>query len=66
MADPDHSTICVLSLQDVESMREEDLQDIFRMQHVVVPDQFRQTLNFDEDGLKTLAELNKTVTLQGE
>ena len=66
MVNPARSSIRILSRQDVEGMGEDDLQDIFRTQHVVVPDQFRQTLEFDEEGLKSLAELNKTVTLHGE
>jgi hypothetical protein len=51
---------------EVEGMEEEGLQQIFRTQNVFVQDQFEPTLAFNERGLKTLADLNKTVTLQGE
>jgi hypothetical protein len=39
---------------------------IYRRQHVIVQDQFKPKLAFDEEGLKTLADLKKPVTLQGE
>jgi hypothetical protein len=66
MGDSERSAIRVLSRQDIEAMDEGEVQDIFRKQHVVVQDQFKPTLAFDEKGLKTLADLKKTVTLQGE
>ena len=66
MVDSVHSAIRVLSRQDIEDMEGEEVQDIFRKQHVLVQDQSKPKLAFDEEGLKTLADLNKPVTLQGE
>ena len=66
MTDPEHSAIRVLSRQDMENMGEEDVQDIFRTQHILVKDHFQPKLDFNEKGLKTLAELDKPITLQGE
>lgn len=66
MVDSEHSAIRVLSRQDIEDMDEEEVQDIFRKQHVLVQDQFKPRLAFDEKGLSTLADLEKPVTLQGE
>jgi hypothetical protein len=66
MVDSVHSAIRVLSRQDIEDMEGQEVQDIFRRQHVLVRDQFKPKLAFDEEGLKTLADLKKPVTLQGE
>lgn len=46
-------------------MEVEDLQAIFRNQHIVVRDQFQPEFAFDKKGLKTLADLNKIVTVHG-
>ena len=66
MVDSEHSAIRVLSRQDIEDMDEEEVQDIFCKQHVLVQDQFKPRLALDEKGLSTLADLEKQVTLQGE
>lgn len=65
MVDPDRSAICILSKDELDNMNEEDVQAIFRKQHIVVRDQFQPKMAFDEKGLKTLADLKKTVTLHG-
>ena len=65
MADPDQSAIRVVSKHEMDSMVEEDVQEIFRTQHIVVRDQFQPELAFDRKGLKTLADLKKIVTLHG-
>jgi hypothetical protein len=65
LVDPEHSAIRVLSRQEIETMEAGDVQDLFRMHHVVIRDQFQPTLAFDENGLKTLADLKKPITLQG-
>ena len=66
MADPEHSTICVLSRQDIETMGEGVIQEIFHKKHIIIKDQFQPKLGFNEEGLQTLAQLDKPVTLQGE
>lgn len=66
MVDRDNSVIRVLSREEVEHMDEKTFQDMFRRHNIVVRDQFHPTLSFDEKGLKTLAGLNKLVTLHGE
>lgn len=65
LADPDQSVIRVLSKQELDGMEEEEIQEIFRKQHIVVRDQFQPELAFDEKGLKTLAGMKKIVTLHG-
>jgi hypothetical protein len=66
MVEPEHSAIRILSRQDVETMEEGAIQELFRKHHILVQDQFQSKLGFDEKGLKTLAKLDKAVTLQGE
>jgi hypothetical protein len=63
MVDSVHSAIHVLSQQDIKDMEGQEVQDIFHKQHVLVQDQFKPKLAFDEEGLKTLADLKKPVTL---
>jgi hypothetical protein len=65
MADPEHSTLCVLSRQEMESMGDGVIQEIFGKKHIIVKDQFQPKLGFNQEGLKTLAQLDKPVTLQG-
>ena len=66
MVDYTLSTLKVVSRHEIEGMDEGDVQEMFRSHHVLVKDQFQPTLAFDENGLKTLADLRKPVTLQGE
>ena len=64
--DPPKSSICVLSRKEIAAMDEDSIQAVFQTQHILVRNQFQPTLAFDEDGLGTLAHLDKPVTLQGE
>ena len=59
------SVFCILSKQEFESKSGDEIQGIFRRKHIVVYDQFQPTLAFDEKGLKTLGDLNKSVTIHG-
>jgi hypothetical protein len=65
IADPEHLTICVVSKSELEDMDEEVAQAISCRQNIVVQDQFQPKLAFDSNGLKTLADLNKVITLHG-
>ena len=65
IADPDQSAICILSKHELGNMEEEDIQELFRMQHIVVHDQFQHELVFDKKGLKSLADLKKIVMVHG-
>lgn len=44
MEDPDQSAICVLSKHELDNMEEEDVQELFCIQHIVVCDQFQPEL----------------------
>jgi hypothetical protein len=65
MACPDESAFCILSKQELESKSNEEIQGLFWRKHVVIHDQFEPTLTFDENGLKTLGDLHKSVTIHG-
>lgn len=65
MACPEESAFCILSKQELENKSDQEIQAIFRQKHVVIHDQFEPTLAFDEQGLKTLGDLYKSVTIQG-
>lgn len=65
IADPTLSVIHIMKKKELEEMKAEDVQKIFAHWNIVVEDQFEPTLDFDENSLSTLAELNKTVTLHG-
>ena len=65
IADPDQSAIHILSKHELGNMEEEDIQELFHMQHIVVCDQFQPELAFDKKGLKTLADLKKIVMVHG-
>jgi hypothetical protein len=65
IACPEESAFCILSKQELENKSEQEIQEIFRRKHVVIHDQFEPTLAFDENGLKTLGDLYKSVTIQG-
>jgi hypothetical protein len=54
-----------LSRHEIEDMPEESVQQIFSKHHIVVSDQFVPLLNFSEKGLKSLASLDKPITLHG-
>jgi hypothetical protein len=65
MASPDKSVFCILSKQEFETKSDEEIQQIFRRQDIVVHDKFEPALSFDEKGLGTLGVLDKTVTIHG-
>ena len=63
MASPEDSIFCILSKSEVDQKSAEELQKILRSKHIVVHDQFEPTLRFDEEGLSTLGDLQKLVTI---
>jgi hypothetical protein len=65
ITDPALSEIRIMKKKELEEMDTEEVQKIFSHWHIVVEDQFEPTLNFDENSLRTLADLKKTVTLHG-
>ena len=65
MASPDESVFCIVSKKEIEDKSDQEIQELFKGKHVVIPDQFEPTLSFDENGLKTLGDLNKPVTIHG-
>lgn len=65
MAHPAFSAIRIMKRKELEEMTAEDVQKTFAHWNIVVEDQFEPTLDFNENGLTTLADLKKTVTLQG-
>jgi hypothetical protein len=65
MASIEQSAFCILSKREFENKSDEEIQQLFRRKHVVVHDQFEPTLSFDENGLRTLGDLYKPVTIQG-
>ena len=50
----------------MDSWSDEEVQAIFKIQHIVISDQFVPSMAFDENGLRSLAELNKPVTIHGQ
>jgi ribosomal protein RSM22 (predicted rRNA methylase) len=65
MTSPEDSIFCILSKSEVDQKSAEELQNILRRKHIVVHDQFEPTLRFDEQGLSTLGDLQKLVTIHG-
>ena len=64
--DPANSTICIVSKSQMDHFTDEEVQEIFEAQHIVISDQFVPNMVFDGNGLRSLAELNKPVTIQGQ
>lgn len=62
---PSESAFRIMSKQEFQRMKDQEIQALFRRKHVVVYDQFEPTLAFDENGLKTLGDLFKSVTIHG-
>jgi hypothetical protein len=63
--DPDASSIFVTSWDDFAEIPSKEIQEIFRHRHILVSPTPTQTLNFDEEGLSTLAPLNQRCVVQG-
>ena len=64
-ADPENSSIRIISKEEMDRLRDTEVQNIFKTQHIFVQDQFVPDTAFDENGLRTLAELDKPVTIHG-
>jgi hypothetical protein len=54
-----------MSKWEFQNMSEHKVQALFHQKPVVIHDQFKPTLAFNENGLKTLGDLFKTVTIDG-
>jgi hypothetical protein len=65
MVSPDESAFRVFSRKELDGKSDQEIQEIFRSQHIIVYDQFEPTLKFDEEGLKTLGDLDRVVTIHG-
>ena len=65
IANYSHSVFGVMKEEELELMDKKEVQNIFHHWHIVVEDQFEPTLDFNKNGLRTLADLKKTVTLHG-
>lgn len=65
MTSPKDSVFCILSKSEVDQKSAEEVQKILRGKHIMVYDQFEPTLRFDEEGLSTLGDLQKLVTIHG-
>ena len=64
-ADPAKSSIHIMTKAQMDALPTKAVQAIFSTQHIVIPDQFVPHMAFNEKGLKTLADLNKPVTIHG-
>jgi hypothetical protein len=65
MACPEQSVFSIMSKQKFQRMSDQETQALFRRKHIVIYDQFKPTLTFDENGLKTLGDLLKPVIIHG-
>ena len=65
MTSPEESVFRVLSKREFEQKSDQEVQDLFRKQHIVVQDQSELKMKFDEGGLQTLGDLFRPVTIQG-
>jgi hypothetical protein len=66
VADPDHSLIRVMSLQEFHSTPVQEIQRIHAKQHLLITGLPQEGFTFDEVGLLTLAPPEKTISIQGE
>lgn len=65
MARPKESVFRVMSKQEFDCKSDREIQKIFHRKHIVIHDQFEPTLAFDAEGLKTLGDLYKPLTIHG-
>lgn len=65
MACPAESAFNVISKREIQHMSDQAIQALFRRKHIVIHDEFQPTLAFDENGLKTLGDMFKSVTIHG-
>jgi len=65
MSNLDGSIFHITSRQEMEGKSDQEIQEMFWEQNVVIYDQFQPMLGFDEHGLSTLGDLLKPVTIHG-
>ena len=63
---PDASVIFVTTWTEFMTMTSLEIQEVFRRRHILITDTPISTLNFDEEGLSTLAPLHQECVFQGE
>jgi hypothetical protein len=64
--DPMASSIFIIQWAEFMKMRNLEIQQIFRHRHILVTGTPTDPMNFDEEGLSTLAPLHQKNVFQGE
>jgi hypothetical protein len=62
---PSESAFCVMSKQEMEAKSVQEIHKILKDRHICITDQSHLPLGFDEDGLATLSQLDKSVVIHG-
>jgi hypothetical protein len=65
-ANPALSTIKILTLDAFHNAKVEDIQEIFRKQHIIVTEaSMKPKCNFDQAGLLRLARIDQQISING-
>ena len=66
IADPSSSGFAIVSADTFHGMSPKELQELLQRKNVIVPGSKVPQLQFNEEGLRTLASLDTPVSLQGK
>ena len=66
LSDPDKSVFVVMDEMEYEAKTVPEIQEIFRRKHIIVTEMRSPPLQFNEEGLSTLAALNSVTHIQGQ
>jgi hypothetical protein len=65
VSDCTSSAFLVMTEAEFKKKSVDDIQDIFRHQHILVTEMSTSTLKFDEKGLSSLGRLSVLIDIQG-
>jgi hypothetical protein len=67
LSDPDRSAFVVMTETEYEAKTVQEIQEIFRRKHILITEiPPSPPLQFNEEGLSTLAALNTITHIQGQ
>lgn len=66
IADPSRSMFRIMTLQEFDDMKDEQLQELHVSHHLLVHGYSEASYGFDAQGMETLATPTRVFTIQGE
>jgi hypothetical protein len=65
ITDPHNSLIRCMAVEEFDSLSDEQAQELHAKKHILVTGMAEEKFGFDKIGMRTLAPLQRTISIQG-